>query len=377
MRPSRLRSPTGSCLGTCRRRPEGAPSSSAPARPRPRWPRRSRTTGRGRSRGSWSPATATPCPARGSRSSRRRIRCPTPPGRPPRHGSSRSPQAAGPDDLVLCLISGGGSSLLALPAPGLTLADKQAVNQALLASGADIAPDEHGPPASLGDQGRPARRRGPSGQGREPADLRRARRRPGGDRSGPTVADPSTFADARAVLERYRHRAAGGGPPPPGRGARGDAQARRSAAGRRRERDDRDAAAVARGGGRGRRSRRPHALAPGRRARGRGARGRQGHGGDRPLGAPCTASRCRPRASCSPAARRPSPCGARAAAGAMSSSCSPWRWRWTAPPGVWAIAGDTDGIDGSEDDCRRDRHARHAGARRAPGARAARAARRQ
>ena len=39
---------------------------------------------------------------------------------------------------MLCLISGGGSALLALPADGLTLADKQAVNRALLASGADI-----------------------------------------------------------------------------------------------------------------------------------------------------------------------------------------------------------------------------------------------
>ena len=43
------------------------------------------------------------------------------------------------DDLVICLISGGGSSLLALPAPGLTLEDKQAVNAALLKSGAPIA----------------------------------------------------------------------------------------------------------------------------------------------------------------------------------------------------------------------------------------------
>ena len=42
------------------------------------------------------------------------------------------------DDLVLCLISGGGSALLSLPAPGLTLADKQAVNKALLKSGAAI-----------------------------------------------------------------------------------------------------------------------------------------------------------------------------------------------------------------------------------------------
>ena len=43
-----------------------------------------------------------------------------------------------PDDLVLCLISGGASALLAMPAPGLTLADKQEVNRALLRSGATI-----------------------------------------------------------------------------------------------------------------------------------------------------------------------------------------------------------------------------------------------
>ena len=44
----------------------------------------------------------------------------------------------GPDDLVLALISGGGSALCAAPAPGLTLADKQEINRALLASGANI-----------------------------------------------------------------------------------------------------------------------------------------------------------------------------------------------------------------------------------------------
>src|SRR5689334_4275256 len=49
-----------------------------------------------------------------------------------------SVQGLGPDDLVLCLISGGGSSLLSLPAPGLTLGDKRAVNKALLRSGANI-----------------------------------------------------------------------------------------------------------------------------------------------------------------------------------------------------------------------------------------------
>ena len=48
-------------------------------------------------------------------------------------------ESAGPGDTVLCLISGGGSSLLALPAPGLTLEDKQTVNRALLRSGATIS----------------------------------------------------------------------------------------------------------------------------------------------------------------------------------------------------------------------------------------------
>lgn len=45
----------------------------------------------------------------------------------------------GSDDLLLCLISGGGSALLALPAEGLTLADKQVVTRALLRSGATIS----------------------------------------------------------------------------------------------------------------------------------------------------------------------------------------------------------------------------------------------
>jgi hydroxypyruvate reductase len=47
-------------------------------------------------------------------------------------------RTAGPDDLVVCLISGGASALLSLPAEGVTLADKQAINRALLTSGAPI-----------------------------------------------------------------------------------------------------------------------------------------------------------------------------------------------------------------------------------------------
>ena len=47
-------------------------------------------------------------------------------------------QNLNPDDLVVAPISGGGSALMTLPAGGMTLADKQAVNRALLASGATI-----------------------------------------------------------------------------------------------------------------------------------------------------------------------------------------------------------------------------------------------
>jgi len=109
---------------------------------------------------------------------------------------------AGPDDLVLTLLSGGASALACLPCEGLALAGKQALTAALLRSGAAIgeincvrrhvsrikggrlalaaAParlltlaisDVDGPPEAIG--------------------------------SGPTLADPTTIADARAILDRY------------------------------------------------------------------------------------------------------------------------------------------------------------------------------
>jgi hydroxypyruvate reductase len=112
-------------------------------------------------------------------------------------------RGAGSDDLVLCLISGGGSALLALPAEGLSLEDKQAVNKALLASGADIhqmnVVRKH---LSAIKGGRLATAAYPAKvvsllisdvPGDEPSAIA----------SGPTVADPSTFADARAILDRY------------------------------------------------------------------------------------------------------------------------------------------------------------------------------
>jgi hydroxypyruvate reductase len=107
------------------------------------------------------------------------------------------------DDLVLCLISGGGSALLPLPASGLTLDLKQAVNRALLASGATISEvncvRRH---LSAIKGGRLAAACHPARvltllisdvPGDRPIDIA----------SGPTVADPTTCADALDVVRRY------------------------------------------------------------------------------------------------------------------------------------------------------------------------------
>ena len=107
------------------------------------------------------------------------------------------------DDLVLALISGGGSALLSLPAPDIALADKQAVNKALLNSGAPISEincvRKH---LSAVKGGRLAAAAFPA-----PVITFAISDVPGDDPavigSGPTVADPTTFADARRVLTRY------------------------------------------------------------------------------------------------------------------------------------------------------------------------------
>ncbi|PPQ40082.1 glycerate 2-kinase [Rhodoblastus acidophilus] len=111
--------------------------------------------------------------------------------------------AAGPEDVVLCLLSGGGSALMALPAPGLTLDDKQAVNRALLACGASISEincvRRH---LSAIKGGRLAAMASPAKVvslliSDVPGDA------PGDIASGPTVADATTCADARDILQRY------------------------------------------------------------------------------------------------------------------------------------------------------------------------------
>lgn len=107
------------------------------------------------------------------------------------------------DDLVLALMSGGASALCAAPAAGLTLADKQAINRELLASGANITEmncvRKH---LSAIKGGRLAAAAAPARlitlaisdvPGDDPAVIG----------SGPTVPDPTTFADARAIIARY------------------------------------------------------------------------------------------------------------------------------------------------------------------------------
>jgi glycerate 2-kinase len=110
----------------------------------------------------------------------------------------------GPDDLVLFLASGGGSALMALPAAGISLADKQAVTRALLTCGAAIGEincvRKH---LSAIKGGRLAVAARPARivtlaisdvAGDDPAVIA----------SGATVADPTSYADARAILTKYR-----------------------------------------------------------------------------------------------------------------------------------------------------------------------------
>ena len=109
----------------------------------------------------------------------------------------------GPDDLVLCLISGGGSSLAALPAPGITLEDKQAINRALLKSGANIGE------INCVRKHLSAFKGGRLAKAVAPAQLvcLMISDVPGDDlsviASGPTVPDASTCAQALEVLAKY------------------------------------------------------------------------------------------------------------------------------------------------------------------------------
>ncbi len=108
------------------------------------------------------------------------------------------------DDLVVCLVSGGGSALLPLPLDGLTLDDKQAVNRELLRCGASItemncvrrhlSAIKGGRLAAACHPARVVNLLISDVPGDDPADIA----------SGPTVADATTCADALDIVERYR-----------------------------------------------------------------------------------------------------------------------------------------------------------------------------
>jgi hydroxypyruvate reductase len=113
-------------------------------------------------------------------------------------------QGLQPDDLVICLISGGGSALLTLPADGLSLADKQQINRALLESGANIT-----------EMNTVRKHLSRIKGGRLAAACHPAQvvtltisDVPGDDvsviASGPTVPDASTCAQAWDIVQRYR-----------------------------------------------------------------------------------------------------------------------------------------------------------------------------
>ena len=107
------------------------------------------------------------------------------------------------DDLVICLVSGGGSALLPLPLAGMSLADKQAVNQSLLKSGATItemntvrrhlSAIKGGRLAAACHPARVCNLLLSDVPGDDPIDIA----------SGPTVPDPTTRADALAIVRRY------------------------------------------------------------------------------------------------------------------------------------------------------------------------------
>lgn len=115
-------------------------------------------------------------------------------------------EGLGPDDLLLALISGGGSSLMSSPAPGLTMDHLKQLNRALLASGAPIGEmnvvRKHCSAIAGGRLAEAAVRRGAQVvaliisdvTGDDPAEIA----------SGPCAPDPSTYRDALEIVKRYR-----------------------------------------------------------------------------------------------------------------------------------------------------------------------------
>ena len=263
-------------------------------------------------------------------------------------------QEATADDLVLCLVSGGGSALLTLPADGLALEDKQRINRELLDSGANITEmncvRKH---LSRIKGGRLAAACAPAQvvtltisdvPGDDPSVIA----------SGPTVPDATTCADALAILERYGI-------------AVPDAIARRLAEGA--LETPKPADAVFRG-------QQVHMIATPRQALEAAAEVARAAGLDahilsdemegesrevgkvhaalaravaqrgQPFGRPCVILS---GGETTVTVRKPPEGAARGRGGRAGEFCLGLAQALQGQPGVWALAADTDGIDGMED----------------------------
>ena len=113
-------------------------------------------------------------------------------------------RSAGPEDTLICLISGGGSALFTLPLSGVPLEAKQALTRALLSSGATIGEMNCVRKHLSQIKGGRLVRAAPAGRILTFAISDVPHDDPAVIASGPTVPDPTTLAEARAILEKYQ-----------------------------------------------------------------------------------------------------------------------------------------------------------------------------
>ena len=246
------------------------------------------------------------------------------------------------DDLVLVLLSGGGSANWIAPAGQLTLEEKQGITRALLRSGATIGEintvRKH---LSRIKGGRLAAARG-AGPGADARDLRRALRRPGRDRLRPDRARPVDACRGPGDRRPAQGAAAGLGRGAARQPGERDAEARQSGLFGNRVPHRRPPGRCGRGGGAERDRGRIRAARARRRPRRRGARGR---GRARPA---WRRTRARPAAASpsSPAASSPSRSRGQGRGGPNQEYALALAVALDGRPGIAALAADTDGTDG-------------------------------
>ena len=250
------------------------------------------------------------------------------------------------DETLCCLISGGGSSLASQPLPALTFEQKRAAANFLIRQGADIREincvRKH---LSRLKGGRLAVAAHPN-----PVATFVISDVPGDDvgaiASGPTVPDPTTQAEALRILEKYRYPAAARAWPHLGRPEVGDAEARRSGVRRRQRALDRDGRDGARGGRALPRATRVRRRAARRRPRRRSAGARPRARTAREANAE---ERRSARRSCRAARRASCSVEGGGRGGRNTEYLAALALELDGAPGIFALAADTDGIDGHGD----------------------------